>query len=81
MRLACTVARCARALTVTRRPQEDEDGPRPLTGFFFGNVTNRLRLQKDEGRYLGQVRAHAVARRSAVFLRLPAVAGLRHFFL
>jgi hypothetical protein len=41
---------------VSPRPQEDEDAPRPLTGFFFGNVTNRLRLQKDEGRYLGEAR-------------------------
>ena len=79
-RAACRALRLRRSplhawLTVTRRPQEDEDAPRPLTsptGFFFGNVTNRLRLQRDEGRYLGEVRARPVARRSAARLRVPA---------
>ena len=78
-RAACRALRLRRSplrawLTVTWRPQEDEDAPRPLTSasFFFGNVTNRLRLQRDEGRYLGEVRARPVARRSAARLRVPA---------
>jgi len=44
------------ALRAALRQEEEEGGPRPLTGFFFGNVTNKLRLQKDEGRYLGEAR-------------------------
>ena len=50
--------------------QEEEDGPRPLTGFFFGNVTNRLRLQKDEGRYLGEARARRVCAAARAFRAL-----------
>ena len=50
--------------------QAEEDGPRPLTGFFFGNVTNRLRLQRDEGRYLGEARARQIR-----VLRAPIAAS------
>jgi len=35
----------------------DSDGePRPLVGFLFGNVDNRLRLEKTEGTYIEEVR-------------------------
>jgi hypothetical protein len=29
---------------------------RPMTGFFFGNVDNKLRLKKEEGKYIDEVR-------------------------
>ena len=33
-------------------PQEE----RPMTGFYFGNVDNKLRLKKKEGKYIEEVR-------------------------
>jgi hypothetical protein len=45
--------------------QQEEDGPRPLVGFLFGNVNNKLRLQQTEGRYLGEARAQRSAALSA----------------
>jgi hypothetical protein len=64
MRCGANTLLAAAAMTLPR-PARDNCGvptspllqeERPMTGFFFGNVDNKLRLKKEEGKYIDEVR-------------------------